>query len=109
MSWSCSACLFDGGSIAEGKDALRALDPQMMIHHEGAPVLLPLQLLQQARDIRFTMISRSKFVLTRRPSRDETNQVISSRNQESENPKIVLPAKTVSQSIYAWMTGEEVV
>ncbi len=39
------ACLLNGGGIAKGKDALRALDSQVMIYHQGAPMLLPPQLL----------------------------------------------------------------
>lgn len=40
------ACLLNGGGVAQGKDGVRALEAQVAIHHQRAPMLLALQLLE---------------------------------------------------------------
>ncbi len=43
------SCLLNGSGVAKCENAVRALHAQVVVHHQRAPVLLPLQLLQRGR------------------------------------------------------------
>ena len=45
--WQTAARLLYGGGVAQGKDAVGALDAEVAVHHQRAPVLLTLQLMRQ--------------------------------------------------------------